>query len=226
MGEPSFTGPGPKSPLPAGKETPSLLTRRGFLGTGAAAGGALVLGGVEACADPEGSGAGDAGRVSSQGPGAGQPWPVSAFELEEVSITELHAGMVSGRWTSRDITEAYLNRIEEIDRKGPTLRSIIETNPDALEIAEALDQEMADGRVRGPLHGIPIVLKDNIATHDRMTTTAGSYALEGSIPPVPDRELRPRRVCVPRPSEPRPMGPLCVRPMPTDWWGSSLRWVW
>ena len=144
MGGPSSTGPGPKSPLPAGKETPSLLTRRGFLGTGAAAGGALVLGGVEACADPEGSGVGDAGRVSSQGPGAGQPWPVSAFELEEVSITDLHAGMVSGRWTSRDISEAYLDRIEEIDRKGPTLRSIIETNPDALEIAEPSVQRAGD----------------------------------------------------------------------------------
>jgi amidase len=101
-----------------------------------------------------------------------------------VSITDLHAGLVSGRWTSREVTEAYLGRIEEIDRQGPTLRSIIETNPDALDIAEALDQELAAGQVRGPLHGIPILLKDNVATHDRMTTTAGSYALEGSIPPA------------------------------------------
>jgi amidase len=158
----------------------SSLSRRQFLGTGAAAGGALVLGGVEACSRPEG---GDEGNRGAAGPGAGQPWPVSAFELEGVSITDLHSGIVSGRWTSREITEAYLKRIEEIDRQGPTLRSIIETNPDALEIAGALDQEMAAGQVRGPLHGIPIILKDNIATHDRMTTTAGSYALEGSIPP-------------------------------------------
>jgi len=138
-----------------------------------------VLGGVEGCSEPEGAGSGGAGAL-----GPGQPWPVSSFELEDVSITGLHAGMVSGRWTSREITQAYLDRIEEIDRQGPTLRSIIETNPDALEIAGALDQEMAEGQVRGPLHGVPIILKDNIATHDRMTTTAGSYALEGSIPPV------------------------------------------
>ena len=183
MGESSSTGPGPTSRIPSGNEKPSLLTRRGFLGTGAAAGGALVLGGVEACAAPDGSGGGDGGGAPGEGPGPGQPWPVSTFELEEVSITDLHAGMVSGRWTSRGITEAYLNRIEEIDRQGPTLRSVIETNPEALEIAEALDQEMVEGRVRGPLHGIPIILKDNVATHDRMTTTAGSYALEGSIPP-------------------------------------------
>ncbi len=179
MGETSSTGPSPKSEDPSGKETPSSLTRRQFLGTGAAAGGALMLGGVEGCSEPEGAGSGGAGAL-----GPGQPWPVSSFELEDVSITGLHAGMVSGRWTSREITQAYLDRIEEIDRQGPTLRSIIETNPDALEIAGALDQEMAEGQVRGPLHGVPIILKDNIATHDRMTTTAGSYALEGSIPPV------------------------------------------
>ena len=162
------------------KKSPISLSRRQFLGTGAAAGGALVLGGVEGCTGSEGSGAGD---TQGSGPGAGQPWPVSTFELDEVSLTDLHAGMVSGRWSSREITEAYLNRIEEIDSSGPTLRSVIETNPEALEIASALDEELASGQARGPLHGIPIILKDNIATHDRMTTTAGSYALEGSIPP-------------------------------------------
>ncbi|MFH1764386.1 MAG: amidase [Gemmatimonadota bacterium] len=166
------------------KGASSPLSRRQFLGTGAVAGGALVLGGVEGCSQPDGAGRGDAGGLESTGPGAGQPWPVSSFELEGVSITDLHAGMVAGRWTARDITEAYLNRIEEIDRRGPTLRSVIETNPEALEIAEGLDREMAAGQVRGPLHGIPILLKDNVATHDRMTTTAGSYALEGSIPPA------------------------------------------
>jgi amidase len=112
-----------------------------------------------------------------------QPYPVSSFELDEVSITELHAGMVSGRWTARDITAMYLDRIAEIDSQGPTLRSVIEVNPDALGIAEELDREREAGQVRGCLHGIPILLKDNVATHDRMTTTAGSYALEGSIPP-------------------------------------------
>jgi len=170
MGGISSTGSSPESKDHSGKEKHSSLTRRQFLGTGAAAGGALVLGGTEACAGPDRSGSGAAGGGSGAAPDAGHPWLVSAFELEEVSITDLHSGMVSGRWTSRDITEAYLGRIEEIDRQGP-------------KIAEALDQEMAEGKVRGPLHGIPIILKDNVATHDRMTTTAGSYALEGSIPP-------------------------------------------
>lgn len=106
-----------------------------------------------------------------------------AFELEEVTIAELQAGMASGRWTARSITQAYLERIAQLDRTGPSLHAVIETNPDALRIAEELDRERAAGRVRGPLHGIPILLKDNIDTHDRMTTTAGSLALEGSIPP-------------------------------------------
>jgi len=155
------------------------LSRRAFLGTSAAAGGALILTGAEACSAPdEGRGPGVVG-----GGRPNQPYALSDFELEEVPITELHAGMVSGRWTSRDITEMYLQRIEEVDRQGPTLRSIIETNPDALEIAAERDREREAGQVRGPLHGIPIILKDNVATHDRMTTTAGSYALEGSIPP-------------------------------------------
>ncbi|MCL6567016.1 MAG: amidase [Acidobacteriia bacterium] len=105
------------------------------------------------------------------------------FELEEVTIAELQAGMASGRWTAQTITQTYLERIAQLDRRGPELRAVIETNPDALAIAEQLDRERAAGRVRGPLHGIPILLKDNLDTHDRMTTTAGSLALEGSIPP-------------------------------------------
>jgi amidase len=91
--------------------------------------------------------------------------------------------MASGRWTAREVTRMYLDRIQEVDRQGPTLRSIIETNPEALDIADRLDREREAGQMRGPLHGIPILLKDNIATHDGMTTTAGSYALEGSVPP-------------------------------------------
>jgi amidase len=109
---------------------------------------------------------------------------VAAFELEEVTIAELQKGMASGKWSARGITEAYLRRIEMVDRQGPTLRSVIETNPDALAIAEELDRERRAGKVRGPLHGIPVLVKDNIDTHDRMTTTAGSLALEGSIPPA------------------------------------------
>jgi amidase len=102
---------------------------------------------------------------------------VEAVELEEVTLDALQAQMSSGALTARALAEAYLRRIEAIDRAGPTLRSIIETNPDALDIADALDRERAQGNVRGPLHGIPIVLKDNIDTADRMQTTAGSLAL-------------------------------------------------
>src|SRR4051812_48691355 len=108
----------------------------------------------------------------------------AAFELEETTIADLQAAMASGRMTARSITQQYLDRIEELDRKGPTLRHVIETNPDALAIADALDAERRAGRVRGPLHGVPILLKDNIGTADRMTTTAGSFALAGSIPSV------------------------------------------
>lgn len=107
---------------------------------------------------------------------------VSDFELDEVTLAELQDGMESGRLTAKSVTEQYLRRIDEIDHRGPELRSVIETNPDAVAIAEALDKERQAKGPRGPLHGVPILLKDNIATADRTTTTAGSLALEGSIP--------------------------------------------
>jgi amidase len=103
------------------------------------------------------------------------------FPLAERTVAELQEAMRSGRWTSRRITQAYLERIAAMDRQGPTLRAVIETNPDALAIADQLDQERRQGKVRGPLHGIPVIVKDNIDTHDRMQTTAGSLALEGNI---------------------------------------------
>jgi len=106
---------------------------------------------------------------------------VPPFELEETTIADLQTAMAAGRMTARSITQLYLDRVAELDRKGPTLRHVIETNPDALAIADSLDQERKAGHVRGPLHGIPILLKDNIDTADKMTTTAGSLALEGSI---------------------------------------------
>jgi amidase len=101
-------------------------------------------------------------------------------ELIEASIADLREGLASGRYTARRLVEMYLERIAALDAAGPTLNSIIETNPDALAIADALDRERAAGHVRGPLHGIPIVLKDNIDTGDRMMTTAGSLALAGA----------------------------------------------
>jgi amidase len=105
------------------------------------------------------------------------------FELEEITVAELQAGMSSGRYSARHVVELYLGRIAAMDRTGVSLQSIIETNPDALTRAEELDRERATKGPRGPLHGIPVLLKDNIDTADRMTTTAGSLALEGSIPP-------------------------------------------
>ena len=104
------------------------------------------------------------------------------FELDETTIAQLQDWMTSGRYSSRQLTEMYLRRIEEIDRSGPQLRSISEVNPDAIAIAARLDDERKTKGPRGPLHGIPIVIKDNIDTADRMTTTAGSLALQGSIP--------------------------------------------
>src|SRR6266498_2113535 len=95
----------------------------------------------------------------------------------------MQRGMTSGRFTAAGLTHAYLERIEAVDRNGPRLKSVIELNPDALALAEALDGERKTNGPRGPLHGIPIFIKDNIDTHDRLTTTAGSLALAGSIAP-------------------------------------------
>jgi amidase len=101
----------------------------------------------------------------------------TVMDLDELTIDAVQARMASGELTSRQLVEAYLDRIDAVDRNGPTLRSVLETNPDALEIADALDRERASGHVRGPLHGMPVLVKDNIDTADRMQTTAGSLAL-------------------------------------------------
>jgi amidase len=103
--------------------------------------------------------------------------------LDEASVERLQAMMTAGTMTSRRIVDLYLARIEAIDRSGPALRSVIEVNPDARSIADALDAERRAKGIRGPLHGIPVLIKDNIDTGDRMMTTAGSLALEGSIAP-------------------------------------------
>jgi amidase len=108
---------------------------------------------------------------------------VKPFELDEVTIPELQDGMKSGKFTSRVLVEKYSARIDEIDKRGPAVNAIIELNPDAFAIADALDEERRAKGARGPLHGIPVLIKDNIDTADRMMTTAGSLALVGSKPP-------------------------------------------
>ena len=105
-----------------------------------------------------------------------------SFELDEVTIAGLQEGMKSGKYSARSLTEKYLERIEDIDKKGPAINSVIEINPDALSIAQTLDRERKEKGPRGPLHGIPVLIKDNIDTADRMMTTAGSLALLNSIP--------------------------------------------
>jgi amidase len=107
--------------------------------------------------------------------------PAAPFPLEEATVAQLQDWMASGRYSARQIAELYLRRIDEIDRNGPALRSVIEVNPDALSIADALDAERNAKGPRGLLHGIPILIKDNIDTADRMMTSAGSLALEGSV---------------------------------------------
>jgi amidase len=136
------------------------VTRRSVLG--AALGGAVAAG---------------LGANHSVAVGA----PAAPFELEEATVADLQAAMASGRLTSKAITEKYLQRIEALNRRGPDLRHIIETNPEAQKIAEQLDEERRAKGVRGPLHGVPVLVKDNIDTADRMTTTAGSLALEGHV---------------------------------------------
>jgi amidase len=106
-----------------------------------------------------------------------------SFDLEEATLASLQEGMKSGKYTARSLTEKYLARIDAVDKRGAAVNSVIELNPDALAIADELDRERKTKGARGPLHGIPVLIKDNIATGDRMMTTAGSLALLGSIAP-------------------------------------------
>jgi amidase len=112
------------------------------------------------------------------------PPEIKPFELDEITISDLQDGMKSGKFTARSLVEKYSARIEEIDKDkhGPAINSILELNPDALSIADALDEERKAKGPRGPMHGIPVLIKDNIDTADRMMTTAGSLALVGSKP--------------------------------------------
>jgi len=102
--------------------------------------------------------------------------------IEEMTIKELQLGYSEGRYTIREIVQTYIDRINEIDNNGPSLNSIIIVNPDALAIADGLDRELKEGKSRGPMHGIPVILKDNIDTHDKMPTTAGATVLRNSYP--------------------------------------------
>ncbi len=102
------------------------------------------------------------------------------FILNEISIDELQRKMASGEFSSRSVTELYLKRINDIDKHGPAINSVIEINPEAIAIAESMDAERKSGKVRGPMHGIPVLIKDNIDTGDKMMTTAGTLALVGN----------------------------------------------
>jgi len=147
-------------------------SRRSFLKT-------TLTGGATAALIPLYPALGAAREIAS-------PVPVSEikpFELDEITISDLQDGMESGKFTARSLVEMYSERIAEIDKSGPVINSIIELNPDAIPIAEALDRERKAKGPRGPMHGVPVLIKDNIDTADRMMTTAGSLALVGSKPP-------------------------------------------
>jgi amidase len=145
------------------------MKRRDFLRAGALSGAAALVPELARAERVE------AERISSAA-------KVEEFALDEVTIAELQRDMVSGKRTAQSITRDYLERIESIDDRGPALHAVIEVNPDAMSIAKSLDDERKSRRARGPMHGIPVLIKDNIDTADRMMTTAGSYALEGSKP--------------------------------------------
>jgi amidase len=108
--------------------------------------------------------------------------PADTRWIEELTIAQLQKGYKEGRYTVKDVVKVYLDRINEIDKNGPKLNSIIIINPDALNIAEEIDKEIASGKSAGPLSGVPVILKDNIDTHDRMPATAGATALRNSFP--------------------------------------------
>jgi amidase len=156
------------------KASPLPADRRSFLKT------ALI--GAAATVTPLYSALGAAREIAS----SVSPNGVKPFELDEITIADLQDGVKSGKFTARSLVEKYSARIEEIDtnknKNGPAINSIIELNPDALSIAESLDQERKVKKTRGPLHGVPVLIKDNIDTADTMMTTAGSLALVGSKP--------------------------------------------
>ena len=164
--------------MPTNQPSKTRPNRRSFLQS-------ALLGGVAASLTPAYAAGAAARDLTERTPNAVTPLPaeVKPFELDEVTIPQLQDGMKSGKYTAQSLLEKYLARIDEIDKRGPAVNAIIELNPDALSIAKALDQERNAKGARGPLHGIPVLIKDNIDTADRMMTTAGSLALVGSKPP-------------------------------------------
>ncbi len=204
------------------QRTPRELSRRNFLQLGALAGAAASLTGARPIRTAR-------AEISPQG------------DPTEATVAELQAAMTAGQLTAISLTNFYLTRIATLDQKGPRVNSIIEVNPDAQDIARQLDAERRAGRVRGPLHGIPIVLKDNVDTGDSMQTAAGSLALVGTpaprdstvapaagraaagnattptpstatpAAPAPARARQPRRTSPPCRSGPRPTAASCVR---------------
>ncbi len=143
------------------------MNRRNFVKTGSAAGLSILTFSITSC-------------TKSDSEKKGNNKPEEAFELSEITIDDLQEKMKSGAYSSKSITQLYLDEIKKIDKNGVKLNTVIEVNPDAINIAETLDAERKQGKLRGPLHGIPILIKDNIDTADKMQTTAGSLALAGN----------------------------------------------
>ena len=158
------------------------MNRRLFLNHGTCAALAATLLPVVACQPAVKSGLGESGAGAAAETGAATNGGTAApvFALHEATIDDLQGRMGKGTETARSLTQKYLDRIEALNTKGPMLRAVIEVNPDALSIADALDQERKAGKVRGPLHGIPVLIKDNIDSGDKMMTTAGALALSGN----------------------------------------------
>jgi len=150
-----------------------LMNRRNFLKNSSITGLSLTALAAAGCGSSGGSSRADTTAA------AAAPAAPTDFALNEATIDVMQQKMQQGVYTSRSITELYLKRIEQIDKAGPGLHAVIEVNPDALAIADQMDQERKAGKVRGPMHGIPVLVKDNIDTGDTMMTTAGSLALVG-----------------------------------------------
>lgn len=155
------------------------MNRRNFLKNSSLTGISVAALAAAGCGSAGGSSRTDSAVATGGGDSAVSAAVPGEFTLNEVTIDALQQKMQQGQYTSRSITEMYLKRIDQIDKTGPGLHAVIEVNPDALEIADQLDKERKEGKVRGPMHGIPVLVKDNIDTGDKMMTTAGSLALVG-----------------------------------------------